>query len=200
MRPALLDPLFAPAETLPGVGPKNAKLIDKLTDRPQGARVVDVLFHLPYAVIDRRARPKIAEAERGFRRGFRRARIPATAYQFPLPAVAERARFGPRAGSLAARVLAPKRLIIHVRRIVLSASFRRSNVSRGGPRGRADKCAGSLHMGHVDGCRFVHCLLGGARRERNSKSRMREAHRLRRRPHRAIGRTPVLANGLWGRP
>ncbi len=68
MRPALLDPLFAPAETLPGVGPKNAKLIDKLTDRAQGARVVDVLFHLPYAVIDRRARPKIAEAERGFRR------------------------------------------------------------------------------------------------------------------------------------
>jgi ATP-dependent DNA helicase RecG len=64
MRPALLDPLFAPAATLPGVGPKNAKLIDKLTDRPQGARVVDVLFHLPYAVIDRRARPKIAEAER----------------------------------------------------------------------------------------------------------------------------------------
>ena len=65
MRPALLDPLFAPAATLPGVGPKNAKLIDKLLDRPQGARVVDLLFHLPYATIDRRARPKIAEAERG---------------------------------------------------------------------------------------------------------------------------------------
>ena len=73
MRPALLDPLFAPAETLPGVGPKNAKLIDKLTDRAQGARVVDVLFHLPYAVIDRRARPKIAEAERG--------RIPAAGFR-----------------------------------------------------------------------------------------------------------------------
>jgi ATP-dependent DNA helicase RecG len=64
MRPALLDPLFAPAETLPGVGPKNAKLINKLLDRPQGARVVDLLFDLPYAVIDRRARPKIAEAQR----------------------------------------------------------------------------------------------------------------------------------------
>jgi ATP-dependent DNA helicase RecG len=64
MRPALLDPLFAPAETLPGVGPKNAKLINKLLDRPQGARVVDLLFHLPYATIDRRARPKIAEAQR----------------------------------------------------------------------------------------------------------------------------------------
>jgi ATP-dependent DNA helicase RecG len=65
MRPALLDPLFAPAATLPGVGPKNAKLLDKLLDRPQGARVVDLLFDLPYATIDRRARPKIAEAERG---------------------------------------------------------------------------------------------------------------------------------------
>ncbi|MGD1015615.1 MAG: ATP-dependent DNA helicase RecG [Roseiarcus sp.] len=64
MRPALLDPLFAPAGSLPGVGPKNAKLFDKLLDRPQGARVVDVLFHLPYATLDRRARPKIRDAER----------------------------------------------------------------------------------------------------------------------------------------
>jgi ATP-dependent DNA helicase RecG len=64
MRPALLDPLFAPAGSLPGVGPKNAKLFDKLLDRPRGARVVDVLFHLPYATLDRRARPKIRDAER----------------------------------------------------------------------------------------------------------------------------------------
>ena len=64
MRPAWLDPLFAPAATLPGVGPKYSTLIDRLLDRPQGARVVDVLFHLPYATIDRRARPKIAEAAR----------------------------------------------------------------------------------------------------------------------------------------
>jgi ATP-dependent DNA helicase RecG len=62
MRPALLDPLFAPVGALPGVGPKNAKLFDKLLDRPQGARVVDVLFHLPYAALDRRARPKIGDA------------------------------------------------------------------------------------------------------------------------------------------
>ena len=64
MRPALLDPLFAPAATLPGVGPKNAKLFDRLLDRPQGARVLDVLFHLPYAALDRRARPKIRDAKR----------------------------------------------------------------------------------------------------------------------------------------
>ncbi len=64
MRPALLDPLFAPASSLPGVGPKNAKLFDKLLDRSAGARVLDVLFHLPYAALDRRARPKIRDAER----------------------------------------------------------------------------------------------------------------------------------------
>src|SRR5260370_20013573 len=62
MRPALLDPLFAPAAALPGIGPKNAKLFDRLLDKPQGARVVDVLFHLPYATLDRRARPKIRDA------------------------------------------------------------------------------------------------------------------------------------------
>jgi ATP-dependent DNA helicase RecG len=64
MRPALLDPLFAPAATLPGVGPKIAKLIDRLLDRSSGARVIDVLFHLPYATLDRRARPKIRDAQR----------------------------------------------------------------------------------------------------------------------------------------
>jgi ATP-dependent DNA helicase RecG len=62
MRQSLLDPLFAPAGALPGIGPKNAKLFDKLAGRSDGARVVDVLFHLPYAAIDRRARPKICDA------------------------------------------------------------------------------------------------------------------------------------------
>ncbi|RBP04085.1 ATP-dependent DNA helicase RecG [Roseiarcus fermentans] len=65
MRPSLLDPLFAPAAALPGIGPKNAKLFDRLLDRPQGARVLDVLFHLPTATLDRRARPKIRDAEPG---------------------------------------------------------------------------------------------------------------------------------------
>jgi ATP-dependent DNA helicase RecG len=62
MRPALLDPLFAPVSTLPGVGPKNAKLFDRLLARPDGARVIDLIFHLPSSVIDRRARPEIREA------------------------------------------------------------------------------------------------------------------------------------------
>ncbi len=62
MRPSLLDPLFAPAGALAGIGPKNAKLFDRLLDKPQGARVVDILFHLPQATVDRRARPKIRDA------------------------------------------------------------------------------------------------------------------------------------------
>src|SRR5579863_325659 len=65
MRPALLDPLFAPASTLPGVGPKNAKLFDRLLGRDgRSALVLDVLFHLPYAALDRRARPKVRDAAR----------------------------------------------------------------------------------------------------------------------------------------
>jgi len=62
MRPSLLDPLFAPAGSLPGIGPKNAKLFDRLLGKPDGARVVDVLFHMPYATLDRRSRPKIRDA------------------------------------------------------------------------------------------------------------------------------------------
>ncbi|MBV9910305.1 MAG: DEAD/DEAH box helicase, partial [Hyphomicrobiales bacterium] len=65
MRPSALDPLFAPASALAGIGPKNAKLFNRLLDKPQGARVVDILFHLPQATVDRRARPKIRDAVPG---------------------------------------------------------------------------------------------------------------------------------------
>jgi ATP-dependent DNA helicase RecG len=63
MRPSLLNPLFATAASLPGIGPKTAKLLDRLlADSSKDARVLDLLFHLPYAAIDRRNRPKIADA------------------------------------------------------------------------------------------------------------------------------------------
>ena len=62
MRPSALDPLFAPADALPGIGPKNAKLFNRLLGKPEGARVLDVLFHLPQATVDRRARPEIRDA------------------------------------------------------------------------------------------------------------------------------------------
>jgi ATP-dependent DNA helicase RecG len=66
MRPSLLDPLFAALTALPGVGPKLEKLYRRLLGRDDGpARLVDLLFHLPTGIIDRRARPKLAAIEPG---------------------------------------------------------------------------------------------------------------------------------------
>ena len=64
MRPHLLTPLFAAASALPGIGPKTGKLLDRLLGPASGepARVIDVLFHLPNAIVDRRNQPKIADA------------------------------------------------------------------------------------------------------------------------------------------
>ncbi|HLI98290.1 MAG TPA: ATP-dependent DNA helicase RecG [Bradyrhizobium sp.] len=62
MRPLLLNPLFAPVTSLPGVGPKQDKLFRYLLGRDETPRLIDLLLHLPASVIDRRARPKIREA------------------------------------------------------------------------------------------------------------------------------------------
>jgi ATP-dependent DNA helicase RecG len=61
MRPSILNPLFADVTALPGIGPKLAALIA----RAAGPRVVDLLFTPPASVIDRSARPKIADAPFG---------------------------------------------------------------------------------------------------------------------------------------
>ena len=46
----------------PGVGPKVEKLFARLLGRAEGqTRVVDLLFHLPSSIIDRRARPKLRD-------------------------------------------------------------------------------------------------------------------------------------------
>src|SRR5499426_1938349 len=60
MRPAVLNPLFAGVTTLPGVGPKLAKHYARLLGR-EDPRIIDLLFHLPSDVIDRRARPKLRD-------------------------------------------------------------------------------------------------------------------------------------------
>jgi ATP-dependent DNA helicase RecG len=65
MRPALLNPLFAPVTTLSGVGPRQDKLFRYLLGRDETPRLVDLLLHLPASVIDRRARPKIRDAVQG---------------------------------------------------------------------------------------------------------------------------------------
>lgn len=65
MRPALLNPLFVPVTSLSGVGPKQDKLFRHLLARDETPRLVDLLFHLPASVVDRRARPKIRDAVPG---------------------------------------------------------------------------------------------------------------------------------------
>ena len=58
-RPFVLDPLFQAHRTLSGVGPRIAKLLDTLA----GPRIVDLIWQLPYAVIDRRAHPPLTKPE-----------------------------------------------------------------------------------------------------------------------------------------
>lgn len=65
MRPQRLNALFAPVTSLQGVGPKQDKLFQYLLDRSATPRLIDLLFHLPASVIDRRARPKIRDAVPG---------------------------------------------------------------------------------------------------------------------------------------
>ena len=66
MRPPLLDPLFAAATDLPGIGPKVEKLLKGLLGvSERDTRIGDLLFHLPHSVIDRRRQPGIANSPEG---------------------------------------------------------------------------------------------------------------------------------------
>ena len=65
MRPTALNPLFAEVTTLSGVGPKLDKLYRRLLGREDGARLLDLLFHLPTGAVDRRARPKLRDVVPG---------------------------------------------------------------------------------------------------------------------------------------
>jgi ATP-dependent DNA helicase RecG len=61
MRPEILFPLFKPVTSLKGVGPRIAKLVEKAA----GPNVVDLIWHLPAGIIDRRYAPKVSEARPG---------------------------------------------------------------------------------------------------------------------------------------
>ena len=62
VEPDPLAPLFAPLDSLPGVGPAVARLIARAAG---GEQVRDLLFHQPETYLDRRPRPTIAEARPG---------------------------------------------------------------------------------------------------------------------------------------
>ena len=61
MRPKILYKLFSNIISLKGIGPKNAKVIERLC----GKYVIDLLFHKPSTYIDRRNSPKIIDLEEG---------------------------------------------------------------------------------------------------------------------------------------
>ncbi len=63
MRPSVLNPLFAGASGIKGIGQKLDKVLAQFLrgDATAPTRIVDLLFHLPSGVVDRRFRPKIAD-------------------------------------------------------------------------------------------------------------------------------------------
>lgn len=67
MRPEILTPLYQSVQVLPKIGPKLAVLLGKLTRGAENeeARVIDLLFHRPYNIIDRRRQPGAANAQDG---------------------------------------------------------------------------------------------------------------------------------------
>ncbi|WP_068462626.1 ATP-dependent DNA helicase RecG [Hyphomicrobium sulfonivorans] len=68
MRPHELTPLFASLQSLSGIGPRLLLLMKKCVNLPAGItepRVMDLLWHLPTGVVDRRAEPSIADAVPG---------------------------------------------------------------------------------------------------------------------------------------
>ena len=61
-RPFELDPLFRSITTLPGIGPRNGKLLEKLIGGP---KVLDLLLHTPIDFIDRRFSCPLSDAPNG---------------------------------------------------------------------------------------------------------------------------------------
>ncbi|MGE3710293.1 MAG: DEAD/DEAH box helicase, partial [Hyphomicrobiaceae bacterium] len=65
MRPDALTPLYASAQTIAGVGPRVITFLRKALRLPAGVmepRVIDLIWHTPTGVIDRRAEPTVAGA------------------------------------------------------------------------------------------------------------------------------------------
>ncbi|NJM35377.1 MAG: ATP-dependent DNA helicase RecG, partial [Rhodomicrobium sp.] len=67
LRPEVLNGLFADIGTLEGVGPRYKSLLAKLLSPAYGGepRIIDLLWHLPTGLTDRRASPAIADIGQG---------------------------------------------------------------------------------------------------------------------------------------
>ncbi|OCW56533.1 ATP-dependent DNA helicase RecG [Hoeflea olei] len=67
MRPLDLDPLFKSVESLPGIGPKLAEALARVTGResPEDTRALDLVLLPPHGLIDRSRKSEIATAPEG---------------------------------------------------------------------------------------------------------------------------------------
>ncbi|AKI00676.1 ATP-dependent DNA helicase RecG [Hoeflea sp. IMCC20628] len=67
MRPLELDPLFKTVESLPGIGPKLAEALARVTGRdgPEDTRALDLVLLPPHGLIDRTKMSEIAFAAEG---------------------------------------------------------------------------------------------------------------------------------------
>ena len=61
MRPSILYPLFSPIDSLAGVGKNYMRLLSGLC----GEKIVDLLWHFPSSLIDRRCEIKLCNAQNG---------------------------------------------------------------------------------------------------------------------------------------
>jgi ATP-dependent DNA helicase RecG len=61
MRPKILFPLFSDISSLAGVGEKTREVLKRLA----GERVVNMVYHLPSSVVDRRNMPQITQMREG---------------------------------------------------------------------------------------------------------------------------------------
>ncbi|WP_343565530.1 ATP-dependent DNA helicase RecG [Kiloniella sp. b19] len=59
MRPEILFPLFAELTTVPGIGPRFTRLYEKLA----GPKIIDLCWHLPVSLVDRRYAPTLHDAQ-----------------------------------------------------------------------------------------------------------------------------------------
>ncbi|KGF68949.1 ATP-dependent DNA helicase RecG [Hoeflea sp. BAL378] len=67
MRPLELDPLFKSVESLPGIGPKLAEALARVTGResPEDTRALDLVLLPPHGLIDRSRKSEIATSPEG---------------------------------------------------------------------------------------------------------------------------------------
>jgi ATP-dependent DNA helicase RecG len=69
MRPSILNPLFANVAVIKGIGPRISKILAQFLsmspdEKGRHARIIDLMFHLPVGIIDRRHRYAIRDLPR----------------------------------------------------------------------------------------------------------------------------------------